>query len=145
MRCDHCGNTVYPTISPAVIVGVIHGDKILMTKYADKRDGTRYSLIAGFAEIGEAIEETVRREVMEEVGVKVRNIRYYKSQPWPFSSSLLLGFFCDLDGDERIAMDGTELSEAEWVNREDMHIEDDGISLTYEMMAHFQNNREDFL
>lgn len=145
MCCDHCGNMVYPTISPAVIVGVIHGDMILMTKYADRRDGTRYSLIAGFAEIGEAIEDTVRREVMEEVGVRVRNIRYYKSQPWPFSSSLLLGFFCDLDGNERIALDGVELSEAEWINRKDMHIEDDGISLTYEMMAHFQNNREDFL
>ena len=145
MYCVHCGNTVYPAISPAVIVGVVHGDKILMTKYADKRDGTRYSLIAGFAEIGEAIEDTVRREVMEEVGVKVKNIRYYKSQPWPFSSSLLLGFFCDLDGDEHIVLDGMELSEAEWVSREDMNIKDDGISLTYEMMAYFQNNRKDSL
>jgi len=143
MYCVHCENTVYPAISPAVIVGVIHDDRILMTKYADKRDGTRYSLIAGFAEIGETIEDTVRREVMEEVGVKVKNIRYYKSQPWPFSSSLLLGFFCDLDGDEHIVLDGMELSEAEWINREDMNIEDDGISLTYEMMAYFQNNRED--
>ena len=142
--CPCCGNTIYPTISPAVIVGVVHGDMILMTKYADMRDGTRYSLIAGFAEIGEAIEDTVRREVMEEVGVKVKNLRYYKSQPWPFSSSLLLGFFCDLDGDEHIALDGLELAEAEWISRDDMHIEDDGISLTYEMMAYFQNNKEDF-
>lgn len=140
MRCVHCGNTVYPTISPAVIVGVIHGDMILMTKYADKRDGSRYSLIAGFAEIGEAIEDTVRREVMEEVGVKVKNIRYYKSQPWPFSSSLLLGFFCDLDGDDQIALDGIELSEAEWVHRQDMKIENDNISLTYEMMTYFHVN-----
>ena len=69
------------------------------------RDSDRYALIAGFAEIGETIEETVQREVMEETGVKVKNIRYYKSQPWPFSDSLLFGFFCELDGSDEISMD----------------------------------------
>lgn len=82
---------------------------------------------------------------MEEVGIKVKNIHYYKSQPWPFSSSLLLGFLCEPDGNEHIVLDGTELSEAEWISRKDMRIEDDGICLTYEMMACFQNNREDSL
>ncbi len=142
LYCPCCGNTVYPKISPAVIVGVVHQDKILMTKYADKRDGTRYSLIAGFAEVGETIEETVQREVMEEVGVRVKNLRYYKSQPWPFSDTLLLGFFCELDGSGEIMLDGMELSEAEWVSRSDMKMKDDGISLTYEMMDHFKNRKE---
>lgn len=144
LRCPCCGNTVYPKISPAVIVGVVHGDKILMTKYADRRDGTRYSLIAGFAEVGESIEETVRREVMEEVGVGVKNLKYYKSQPWPFSDTLLLGFFCELDGSGEITLDRIELSEAEWVARSDMRMKDDGISLTYEMMESFKNGKEAF-
>lgn len=144
LRCPCCENIVYPKISPAVIVGVIHEDKILMTKYADRRDGTRYSLIAGFAEVGESIEETVRREVMEEVGVSVKNLKYYKSQPWPFSDTLLLGFFCELDGSGEIRLDGIELSEAEWVARNDMKMKDDGISLTYEMMDYFKNQWEAF-
>ncbi len=138
LYCPACKNTVYPKISPAVIVGVVHQNSILMTKYADRRDGTRYALIAGFAEVGETIEETVRREVMEEVGLRVKNIQYYKSQPWPFSDSLLLGFFCELDGSGNIILDEKELSEAEWVAREDMEVEDDGISLTYEMMNYFR-------
>lgn len=144
LYCPRCGNTVYPTISPAVIVGVTHGDKLLMTKYADRQDRSRYALIAGFTEIGETVEETVHREVMEEVGVKVRNLRYYKSQPWPFSSSLLLGFFCDLDGEDHVTPDGVELDEAQWISRADMRIQDEDMSLTNEMMLYFQNHEEQF-
>ena len=80
MRCSACGNTVYPKIAPAVIVGVINGDKILLTKY-NGRAYKKYALIAGFTEIGETAEETVAREVMEEAGIKVKDITYYKSQP----------------------------------------------------------------
>ena len=69
-------------------------------------------MIAGFAEIGETIEETVHREVMEEIGVKVKNLRYYKSQPWSFSGTLLFGFYCDLDGDDTLTVDHDELSMA---------------------------------
>ena len=91
MYCPHCKNTEYPKISPAVIVGVRNGNRLLMSKYAG---GTarRYALIAGFAEIGETLEETVKREVMEEVGLKVKNIQYYKSQPWSLSSSTTLSW-----------------------------------------------------
>jgi NAD+ diphosphatase len=138
MRCESCGNMVYPKISPAVIVGVTDGDRLLMTKYAG-RIYKRYALVAGFAEVGETIEETVSREVLEEVGVRVKNIRYYKSQPWPFSDSLLMGFYCDLDGSDEIVLDETELSEAEWVHRKDIDVEADGISLTNEMIVHFKN------
>ena len=79
-----------------MIVGVTDGDEILLTKYAG-RAFTKYALIAGFAEIGESIEDTVRREVMEEVGLKVKNLRYYKSQPWSFSDTLLMGFFVQVE------------------------------------------------
>lgn len=140
LACPECGNTVYPKISPAVIVAVTDGDRILMTKYAN-REYKRYALIAGFTEVGETLEETVQREVMEEVGVRVRNIQYYKCQPWSFSDSLLVGFFCELDGSDRIRMDEEELSAAEWVHRDDIEVSFDGISLTNEMIMKFKENR----
>lgn len=88
---------------PAVIVGIVdrQRDRVLVSRYAG-REYTSYALIAGFSEMGETVEQTVHREVMEEVGLKVTNLRYYKSQPWPPSSSLLFGFFCDLDGEVRL-------------------------------------------
>ena len=140
LHCDECGNSVYPKIAPAVIVGETDGDRILMSKYSG-RDYTRYALIAGFTEIGETAEETVAREVMEEVGLKVKNIRYYKSQPWGSECDLLLGFYCDLDGDDKITIDENELSEAEWFHRDEMNVEDDGISLTRAMMTAFKERK----
>lgn len=137
MKCPKCGAMHYPKISPAVIVAVTNGGKILMTKYAG-RDYKKYALIAGFTEIGETIEDTVRREVMEEVGIHVKNIRYYKSQPWSFTDTILMGFYCELDGEDVITMDAHELSVAEWMRREDIPTEFDGISLTNEMIMRFK-------
>lgn len=140
LYCDVCGQREYPKISPAVIVAVTDRERIVLTKYAG-RSFTRYALIAGFAEIGETIEETVAREVMEEVGLKVKNIRYYKSQPWSFTDTLLMGFFADLDGDDHIRLDENELSVAKWCTREEVPA-DDGVSLTREMMRVFKEGRE---
>lgn len=140
LLCPSCALTEYPKISPAVIVAVTHGDEILLTKYAG-RAYTKYALIAGFAEIGESIEDTVRREVMEEVGLKIKNIRYYKSQPWSFSDTLLMGFFAEADGDRTIRLDEEELSVAKWCKREEVP-PDDGISLTREMMRVFREGGE---
>lgn len=141
LRCPACGNMVFPKIAPAVIVAVTKGEYILMTKYAN-RQYKRYALIAGFTEIGETAEETVAREVMEEAGVKVKNIRYYKSQPWGFDSNLLLGYFCELDGDDGITMDAEELSVAEWVHYSDVPGDPEGLSLTREMMMRFKESFE---
>lgn len=138
MRCESCGNVAYPKISPAVIVAVTNGTKLLLTKYAG-RTYKNYALIAGFNEIGETFEETVRREVMEEVGLKVKNIHYYKSQPWALSGSLLAGFYCELDGDESIHLQEDELSVGKWVDINEIDFEDDGISLTREMILHFKD------
>lgn len=138
MRCPKCNELHYPKISPAVIVAVRNGDKLLMTKYAG-RDYKKYALVAGFAEIGETIEETVKREVMEEAGLKVKNIQYYKSQPWSFTDTLLFGFYCEVDGDDSITMDEEELSVAEWLTRDEIPTEYDGISLTNEMIMRFKN------
>lgn len=138
MYCDSCKIMEYPKISPAVIVGVINGDSILMSKYAG-REYSNYALLAGFTEVGEAIEETVHREVMEEVGLRVKNITYYKSQPWALSESLLLGFFAELDGDDTITLDEEELAMADWFKREELPVKPDNISLTNEMMMAFKN------
>ena len=140
MFCPSCKNEEYPVLSPAVIVGVTNGDKLILSKY-EGRSYTRYAMIAGFAEIGETIEETVHREVMEEIGIKVKNLRYYKSQPWSFSGTLLFGFYCDLDGDDTLTVDHSELSMASWFNREDIPDEGDNISLTKEMMMSFKDGK----
>lgn len=141
MRCPECGNMIFPKIAPAVIVAVTDGDRILMSKYAG-RTYKRYALIAGFVEIGETAEQTVQREVMEEVGLQVKNVRYYKSQPWGVESDLLMGFFCDLDGSDAIHIDENELAMAEWFDRDNMPAHDDGISLTREMMRIFEEGKE---
>ncbi|MGL6198551.1 MAG: NAD(+) diphosphatase [Lachnospiraceae bacterium] len=138
MHCETCNIMEYPKISPAVIVGLINGEYILLSKYAG-REFTNYALLAGFAEIGESIEETVSREVMEEVGLKVKNITYYKSQPWPLSESLLFGFFAELDGDDTITLDEEELSMAGWFKRDELPVKPDRVSLTNEMMMAFKN------
>lgn len=141
LRCTSCKNMVYPKINPAVIVAVTNHSKILLTKYAG-RAYKNYALVAGFSEVGETYEDTVRREVMEEVGLSVKNIRYYKSQPWAPSSSLLAGFYCELDGDDTIRLQEEELSVGEWVEAEDLDLEDDEISLTREMISKFKEARQ---
>ena len=136
MTCQECGTKFYPRINPAVIIGIRNGNRIMITRY---RTGYAHNaLVAGFAEIGETLEDTVRREVMEEVGLKVKNITYYKSQPWGMAQDLLVGFFCDLEGDDKIRMDENELKYAEWVGREDLELQPNDISLTNEMMKMFK-------
>lgn len=140
MVCKGCNNIVYPKISPAVIVGVINGDKILLTKYAN-RGYSRAALIAGFTEIGETLESTVKREVMEEVGLEVEDLQYYKSQPWSFSDSLLVGYFARLKGNSKITLDYNELAEGQWVPRKDLQKPSSNISLTSEMIEYFRQGK----
>ncbi|MDY2626848.1 MAG: NAD(+) diphosphatase [Lachnospiraceae bacterium] len=137
MICPECGLTEYPRICPAVIIAVTNGDRLMMTKYA-QRAYKNYALVAGFTEIGESFEETVKREVMEEVGLKVKNITYYKSQPWSFSDTILAGFFCQLDGSDEYHMDTQELSVAEWISRDQLPDRSHDISLTSEMIEAFR-------
>lgn len=137
LRCNGCHTMEYPKISPAVIIGVTDGNRLLLSKYAG-RTYKKYALLAGFVEIGETIEETVKREVMEEVGLRVTNIRYYGSQPWSFSGTVLMGFFCDLESPDAITLDQEELALAEWFEREDIPIDDSSVSLTWEMIRYFK-------
>lgn len=139
MYCEACGLKEYPVIMPAVIVGVIRGNSLLMTKYAN-RSNPNWALVAGFSEVGETLEQSVAREVMEEVGLRVRNITYYKSQPWPFSGSLLAGFFAEGEGDDPIVMDAAELCEAEFVQRDKITVPFEGRALTNEMICFFRDH-----
>ena len=140
LYCPRCQNTVYPKISPCIITGITDGDRILLTKYA--RSGyNHYALVAGFCEIGESFEETLRREVAEEVGLEVENIRYWNSQPWSFSDSLLAGFFCDVRGSRTPRLVDGELKEASWFSRAEIPVSDDGVSLTRVMIEAFRQGK----
>jgi NAD+ diphosphatase len=138
LGCPACTVIEYPKICPVIIAGVTDGDWLLLTKYATG-EYQRYALVAGFAEIGETFEDTVRREVMEEVGLEVHNIQYYKSQPWAFSQSLLAGFFVEADKSKKISIDSGELKEAVWCHREELpHDDDTAFSLTWDMIEAFR-------
>ena len=113
------------------------GDRLVLTKYKD-RPVKHYALVAGFNEIGESIEETVHREVLEETGLRVRNLRFYKSQPWVFTDTLLFGFFAELDGSDKITVQEDELSEAGWFYRSEIPEDRTHLSLTGEMMEQFR-------
>jgi NAD+ diphosphatase len=113
--CPACGRVEYPRISPATITAVIKDDSILLAHNRSFRAG-RYGLIAGFVEPGETLEDCVRREILEETGITVRNISYIGSQPWPFPDSLMAGFTAEYDSGE-VRADGSELSDARWFRR----------------------------
>lgn len=145
IECLPCGNTVYPKISPAVITAITHKDKILLAHNANFPAG-RFSLIAGYADIGEALEECVRREAREEVGVEVTNIRYYKSQPWPYSGSMMIGFFAEAlstgDGDPEIRVDGKEIAEAHWYTADNLPDVPPNRSIAGEMIELFTSSKQ---
>ena len=135
--CPKCNHIEYPKISPAVIVAVINGDEILLTRYKG-RPFRNYALIAGFSEVGETLETTAKREVLEETGVKIKNLRYYKSQPWSLSDTLLAGFFAELEGSNQIKLDEEELSEGIWMKLEDLEPQNVNLSLTANMIEKFR-------
>jgi NAD+ diphosphatase len=114
--CPDCGLTSYPPISPAIMILVTDGRKMLLGRRSIWPE-KRYSALAGFVEPGETLEDTVRRETKEEVGVDVKNIRYFGSQPWPFPHSLMIAFTAEYAGGE-VKPDGQEIAEAYWFEPE---------------------------
>ena len=110
--CPACGLINYPRVSPSMIVAVLKGNQILLARSTRFKSGF-YSVLAGFVEPGETLEECVKREVREEVGVEVKNIRYFGSQPWPFPHSLMVGFIADYESGE-LKIDPVEIVEAGW-------------------------------
>jgi len=116
--CPACGLTSYPPVSPAIMILVTNGKKLLLARKAAFPKG-RYSALAGFVEPGETLEDTVIRETREEVGVEVKNIRYFGSQPWPFPHSLMVAFTADYAGGD-ITPDGVEIEEARWFELDEL-------------------------
>ncbi len=116
--CPECGFISYPRICPAVITAVFKDNKILLA-HARSFKGDMHSLIAGFVEAGETLEEAVEREIMEEIGIKVKNVEYWGSQPWPYPNSLMLGFTAEYESGE-INVDGVEISHADWYDIENL-------------------------
>jgi len=135
--CPSCQHIVYPRISPAVIVAITCNDRILLARGKNSRTGF-YALIAGYSDMGESLEETVVREVREEVGLEIHNLRYYKSQPWPFSESLMVGFFAGADDRQPLKIDAKEIGEAAWFTRGHLPPHAPDISISGELISAFE-------
>ena len=135
--CPACNTVVYPKISPAIIVAILSNDKILLANNANFA-ANWYSLVAGYTDVGETLEETVRREVKEEVGLDVWNIRYYKSQPWELSGSMMIGFIADADENQPIQTDDKEITHAAWFTRDNLPNHPSNISIAGEMIEKFE-------
>ncbi len=111
--CGNCGWIEYPRIHPCIIVAVVNEDKILLARSSRFPNIKLFSVLAGYVEPGETLHECIGREVKEEAGIEIKNIKYFDSQPWPFSSSLMIGFTAEYAGGE-IKIDGIEIVEAGW-------------------------------
>ena len=134
-ECPECKNLVFPRIEPCIITVVSRADgKILLAKHV-QRNTNIYACIAGFIEAGETVEHAVAREVMEETGLKVKNIRYYGSQSWPFPSQLMLGFTAEYDGGD-IHLQADELADAKWFDRNDCPASPPPGSIAYRLIHH---------
>ncbi len=117
-ECPQCGLIIYPELSPAIIVAVMRGKEILLA-HSSHFQAKFYSVLAGFVELGETFEGAVQREVKEEVGIEINNIRYVGSQPWPFPNSLMIGFTADYSGGE-LAVDEAEITDAAWFSADNL-------------------------
>lgn len=135
--CPECKATAYPKICPVVIVSVTWGDKLLMARNLNNPDPRPY-LISGFVDVGENLEQAVVREVREETGISVKNIRYIGSEPWPFSNSLIAGFTAELDGSPEITVQESELYYAKWIPREEIGEYTGRLSISGEMIKRFK-------
>ncbi|MBW2060481.1 MAG: NAD(+) diphosphatase [Deltaproteobacteria bacterium] len=136
--CLKCGLINYPRISPAIIVAVVKKNQILLAR-SERFPTGFYSVLAGFVEPGETFEDCVKREVKEEVGLDVKNIRYFGSQPWPFPDSLMVGFIADYDGG-KILIDKTEIKDAGWFTAHDLPQIPGKISIARRLIDWFVQN-----
>lgn len=136
--CTNCEHMVWPKTAPAIIVAVTKGDKLLLAHNSMFPEGM-YSVLAGFVEMGETFEQCVKREVFEETGIKVQNIKYFGSQPWPFPNSMMIGFTAEyLDGE--IEVDDDEIVDAKWFSKEEVPSKyRKSVSISSELIEWFMN------
>ena len=140
-QCTHCGKEVWPQVSPAIIVRIKRGDDILLVHSRNFRRSEMYGLVAGFVETGETLEECVIREVKEEVGLQIDNIRYFGSQAWPYPCGVMIGFTADYVSGE-IHLQEEELSQARWFNRDHLPPIPDKMSIARKLIDDYIAERE---
>jgi NAD+ diphosphatase len=136
-ECKSCGQLAYPKLAPAVMALVQKEDKVLLARsphFPEKM----YSVLAGYLDVGETLEQCVIREVQEEVGLEVSNIRYVASQPWPFTGSLMIGFVCDWVSGE-IVQDPVEIEDARWFTKQDLPLVPTEVSLAYYLIEYWKS------
>ena len=131
-RCTHCGKEIWPLLATAIIVLIRREEKVLLVHARNFR-GKFFGLVAGFVETGETLEEAVVREVHEEVGIKIKNIRYFASQPWPYPCGLMVGFTADyVSGD--LHLQRSELDDAGWFDRDHLPPVPDKMSIARQLI-----------
>ncbi|UGV40652.1 NAD(+) diphosphatase [Methanococcoides orientis] len=140
MQCHNCNHITYPRISPAVIVLIEREDHLLMARSKNFPDGV-YGLVAGFVEAGETIEHAAHREIKEEVGVSIKDLNYFASQPWPFPSSLMIGFTADF-AEGKIEVDANEIEDACWFHVDDIPKLPGKKSISRALIDHFIDKHE---
>ncbi len=138
-RCPGCGLTCYPRLSPAVIVLIERGDELLLARSNRLPEGM-YSVLAGFVEPGETLEEAVHREVAEEAGISLKNVRYFGSQPWPFPNSLMIGFTAEY-ASGKLDIDYDELEDAGWYSPDTLPVIPGKMSIARRLIDHFLDKR----
>lgn len=138
MICPKCQSAEYPKICPAVIVAIKNQDGKLLLVRNKLGFYHKLALVSGFVEVGESFEDTVKREVLEEVGLKVKNLKFFGSQPWGFSLCEMIGYTAEVDGDDTITLQESELSEGNWYTREEVPSNASGLSIGNEMIHKFK-------
>jgi NAD+ diphosphatase len=141
-QCTNCGKEVWPQVSPAIIVRIRRGDEILLVHAKNFRRSEMYGLVAGFVETGETLEECVRREVHEEVGLEIKNIRYFGSQPWPYPCGIMIGFTADYAGGQ-IHLQEEELSSGKWFDRDHLPQIPDKMSIARKLIDDYIAEKRD--
>lgn len=139
--CAQCELHYYPRISPCMMCLIVRGDECLLAHHHRQPEGM-YSTLAGFVEAGESLESTVHREVMEEVGLKVKNLRYFSSQSWPFPHQLMVGYFVDYDSGE-IKLEDEEIADAQWFRYDQLPMVPSLTTLSGKLIEAFVNSRKD--
>lgn len=138
-KCENCGKEVWPQLATAIIVQIHRGDEILLVHARNFR-GNFFGLVAGFVETGETLEEAVQREVMEETGLKIKNIRYFGSQPWPYPCGLMVGFNADYDSGE-IRLQESELAAGAWFTKDNLPQIPESLSIARRLIDNWLESR----
>ena len=141
-KCPNCGKEVWPQLATAIIVLISNGDNVVLV-HAKNFKKPFYGLVAGFVETGETLEEAVQREVMEETSLKIKNITYYASQPWPYPCGLMVGFYAEYDGGD-LALQEKELAYGGWFNRHDLPTIPEKLSLARMLIDHWLESFDDY-